>query len=128
MDVFLRMIGIKSRSIAQSHAATEITLFGRKSASSASARFSLPRGARDGIVALYQMVSVFQQLGVDLPPLDAEMRVEVTIPSDKIDALIDASSAASWTFYDFRRCVKTVTRLRDSRSIAPLPLCLQLMQ
>lgn len=81
----------------------DCTLYGKKTSDGVnSVHFALPRGARDGIVALYQLLDVMQQLGVEVPPLNSDKEVVVSVPAREADALVAAGKASGWTCTDCR--------------------------
>lgn len=81
----------------------ECTLYGKKTSDGTnSVHFALPRDARDGVVALYQLLDVMHQLGVAVPPLNSDKGVVVSVPGNKADALVAAGKASGWTCTDCR--------------------------
>lgn len=79
-----------------------LTIVGTKFGETVVARFVLPPGARDEIVAMYQLIDTMKELDVALPPLSPDMRVDVTLPGNKVDQLILSAKASAWICFDCR--------------------------
>ena len=97
-------LGFWRESKPESHSvdSLRLTIVGKKSGETVTAHFVLPPGARDEIVAMYQLVDAMKGLDVALPPLNPDMRVDVTLPGNRVDQLIHFAKASAWTCFDCR--------------------------
>jgi hypothetical protein len=84
-----------------SPATLRLSVYGNRTA--VAVRFMLPREARACFITLSQLSAAFDELHVDLPSLNSEMEIEVTLSSENADELLLMASRFSWICSDFRR-------------------------